>query len=99
MYIQLERSVMSTTSITNFHSRVLPWGNGLGLRITKTLAAAAGVQANSELNITVEQGRIVIDVKPQKPPKPQLADMLLKFDPKRHSGELMAFTPLGKEVL
>jgi antitoxin component of MazEF toxin-antitoxin module len=56
---------MATTSITNFHSRVLPWGNGLGLRITKTLAAAAGVEANSELNITVEQGRIVIDVKPQ----------------------------------
>jgi antitoxin MazE len=90
---------MATTSITNFHSRVLPWGNGLGLRITKTLAAAAGVEANSELNITVEQGRIVIDVKPQKLPKPQLTELLLKFDPKRHGGELMAFTPLGKEVL
>jgi antitoxin MazE len=85
-----------TTTVTNFQSRVLPWGNGLGLRLTKTLANAAGVDANSPVRITVEPGRIIIETTPQKL---SLADMLTRFDPKRHGGEAMAFVPLGKEAM
>jgi antitoxin component of MazEF toxin-antitoxin module len=87
---------MSTTTVTNFQSRVLPWGNGLGLRLTKTLANAAGVDANSPVHITVEPGRIIIETTPKKL---SLTEMLSRFDPKRHGGEAMAFAPLGKEAM
>jgi antitoxin MazE len=95
MYKHLECN-MSNTTVTNFQSRVLPWGNGLGLRLTKTLANAAGVDANSPVRITVEPGRIIIETAPKKL---SLADMLASFDPKRHGGEAMAFAPLGKEAM
>jgi antitoxin MazE len=95
MYKHLEFS-MTTTTVTNFQSRVLPWGNGLGLRLTKTLANAAGVDANSPVRITVEPGRIIIETAPKKR---SLADMLASFDPKKHGGEAMAFAPLGKEAM
>lgn len=87
---------MTTTTVTNIKSRVLPWGNGLGLRLTKTLANAAGVNANSTVRITAEPGRIIIEANPQKM---SLSEMLARFDPKRHGGEAMAFTPLGKEAM
>jgi antitoxin MazE len=95
MYKHFELN-MTTTTVTNFQSRVLPWGNGLGLRLTKTLANAAGVDANSPVSITVEPGRIVIETAPKKM---SLVTMLASFDPKRHGGEVMAFAPLGKEAL
>jgi antitoxin component of MazEF toxin-antitoxin module len=95
MYKHLEIN-MSTTTVTNFQSRVLPWGNGLGLRLTKTLANAAGVDANSPVNITVEPGRIIIETAPKKL---SLTEMLNRFDPQRHGGEAMAFAPLGKEAM
>lgn len=72
------------------------WGNGLGVRLTKPVVEASGVMADTPVNITVQKGRIIIE--PQRK-KPQLADMLAAFDPKRHGGEVMAVRPLGKEVL
>lgn len=87
---------MTATTVTNIQSRVLPWGNGLGLRLTKTLARAAGVDANSTVRITAQPGRIIIEATPQKV---SLADMLARFDPKKHGGEAMAFAPLGKEAM
>lgn len=87
---------MNAVVAPQVQSRVLPWGNALGLRITKTLAKTAGVQAHSAVRITAEPGRIVIE---SEPTRPTLADMLAQFDPARHSGEVMAFVPVGKEVL
>lgn len=84
------------STITNFQSRVLPWGNGLGLRLTKTLANAAGVEANSPVRITVEPGRIIIETASKRA---TLTDMLANFDPQRHGGEAMAFAPVGKEAM
>jgi antitoxin component of MazEF toxin-antitoxin module len=84
------------TTITYFQSRVLPWGNGLGLRLTKTLANVAGVDANSPVRITVEPGRIMVE---RVPKKASLANMLARFDPRRHGGEAMAFVPMGKEAV
>lgn len=87
---------MSTITISNIHSRVLPWGNGLGLRITKTLAQAAGVEANASVSITAEPGRIIIETRPKRL---SLTEMLANFDPQRHGGEVMTFAPVGKEVM
>lgn len=87
---------MPTRNSLNVDARVLVWGNGLGLRITKSVADVAQLEANAQVSIAAELGRIVIEVKTKKL---TLDDLLDGFDPKRHSGEVMAFQPIGKESL
>ena len=72
------------------------WGNGLAVRINKSVAKAAGVSEGSQVRISAQAGRIVIEkcVK-----KPSLEEMLAGFDPQRHGGEVMAFKPVGVEVM
>jgi antitoxin MazE len=87
---------MSAATISNTQSRVLPWGNALGLRITKSIAKVAGLQSHSAVTITAQPGRIIIE---SVNARPSLDDMLARFDPSRHGGEAMAFAPVGEEVL
>lgn len=77
---------MTTTTVTNFQSRLLQYENRLGLRITKPMASAAGMDANSLARITVDSGRIIIETVPKKV---SLTDMLARFDLKKHGGEAM----------
>ncbi len=86
---------MTNATTSNFQAQVIPWGNSLGLRITKGMAQAAGLQAKTQVNISAEPGRIVIETVPTRA---SLDDMLAAFDPERHGGEVMAFTPGGREV-
>ena len=86
----------ATPAIYNAPSRLVPWGTSLGLRITKAVAKVAGVEANSQVTITAQPGRIVIETVATHP---TLEAMLARFDPVRHGGEAMAFAPIGKEVL
>ena len=77
------------------HSQISAWGNGLALRLTKPMAKAAGVTADTRVRIIAMPGRIVIEADAE----PTLDAMLAAFDPKRHGGEAMAFAPVGVEVL
>ncbi len=83
-------------SIQNSPSRLVPWGTSLGLRITKAVAAVAGVEARSQVTVSAQPGRIVIETIAKRP---TLEAMLERFDPQRHAGEVMAFAPIGQEVL
>ena len=87
---------MSTAAISNLPSKAVAWGNGLGFRITKPLAEAAGIGLDTELSVSAQPGRIVIETRAAKP---NLKVLLAAFDPKRHGGEVMAFRPVGREVL
>ena len=87
---------LTPPTITNVPSRLLPWGTSLGLRITKAIAKVAGVEADSQVTISAQPGRIVIE---SVAARPRLDDMLARFDPERHAGEVMAFAPIGKEIL
>jgi antitoxin MazE len=80
---------------TNTTATISAWGNGLALRLTKPMAKAAGVVDGTPVRVSVEPGRIVIETQLE----PGLDDMLAAFDPARHGGELMAFAPIGAEVL
>ncbi len=75
---------------------VKPWGNGLAVRFTKAVSQAAGLLGDAAVRITAQKGRIVIEL--EKPPM-TLNEMLKGFDPKRHGGEVMAYKPVGVEVL
>jgi antitoxin MazE len=75
---------------------IQPWGNGLGLRITKAMAKVAGVVANSPARVTVASGRLIIETVSKQV---SLTALLADFDPQRHGGEVMAFVPMGKEAM
>ena len=76
-------------------SQISVWGNGLALRLTKPMAKAAGVREGTRVRVVTTPGRIVIEADAE----PTLDAMLVAFDPERHSGEAMAFAPVGVEVL
>ncbi len=42
-------------------SKLVKWGNSLGLRLPKVFAADLGLRAGSELEITLEEGRVIIE--------------------------------------
>ena len=87
---------MISAAISNLPSKAAVWGNGLGFRITKLLAEATGIVLDTELSVSAQHGRIVTETRAKRP---SLETMLAVFDSKRHGGEMMAFAPVGREVL
>jgi antitoxin MazE len=41
-------------------TKIQKWGNSLGLRIPKSFAAEAGVEPGSTVDLTVDDGRLVV---------------------------------------
>ncbi len=75
--------------------KIKTWGNGLGVRITSHVARAAGLQADTEVTLTVEEGRLVIEPKTKR--KLTLAEKLKVFDPQKHGSEFVVAGRVGAE--
>lgn len=72
------------------------WGNGLGVRLTKKVATAAGVSEGTRVRVGVSRGKITIE----RVDRPMtLKEMLAAYDPERHGGILMDFPQVGREVM
>ncbi|MFZ4876811.1 hypothetical protein ACL9RI_17160 [Janthinobacterium sp. Mn2066] len=82
---------------TAVDATVSQWGNGLAVRLNKLIAKTAGITEGTQVRITAEQGRIVVEK--VVAPSLNLDEMLTSFDPVRHHGEAMAFAPVGKEII
>lgn len=76
-------------------SRVEKWGNGLAVRLPKSVAKLAGFDEGTRVRIAVAPGRIVV----QAEVKPTLEQMLAAFDPVRHGGEVLSAVPVGREEI
>lgn len=72
------------------------WGNGLAVRLNKSVAKAAGMSEGTAVRITARPGRVIVETVTKEP---TLEQMLTAFDPRRHGGEVMAVAPVGGEVL
>lgn len=73
------------------------WGNSLALRFVGKVVKAARFEQDTRVHISAEPGRIVIEAADSAPMS--LAEKLKHFDPAKHGGEAMPFTPVGREVL
>ncbi len=71
------------------------WGNNLGVRLPRSVAADAHLHADQRVRVTVEAGRVIIEPLPAAPLT--LEERLRRFDPARHGGEVMAAVPVGAE--
>ena len=71
------------------------WGNSLGVRLPAAVAREARLDADQQVRITVEDGRVVITPLAQE--NLSLEQRLARFDPQRHGGEAMASPAVGAE--
>ncbi len=77
-------------------TKVQKWGNSLGLRIPKSFAEQAGVEAGSEVDLSVEDGELI--VRPRRQPKYELKDLLRSITAKNVHKEVETGDPVGREA-
>ena len=85
------------TAVVKVEQTIQEWGNGLGVRITSTVAKAAKFARG--LPVTVEVVKEGILVRPAaSKPKLTLAQKLKAFDPEVHGGEATPDRRVGTEI-
>ena len=77
-------------------TKIKKWGNSLGIRIPKNFAQEAGIQEDSEVDLTVEDGELVI--RPRKRPTYSLKSLLKGVTKKNLHSEIDSGDPIGNEV-
>jgi len=77
-------------------TRVQKWGNSLGVRIPKKLAEDARVGEGAAVDITLEEGRLVIA--PTRRNSYKLTRLLSQVTPENLHGEVDPGGPRGREV-
>ena len=71
------------------------WGNNLAVRIPAAVARAARLSVDQPVQVSAEDGGVM--VKSIGVPKLSLSQKLARFDPQKHSGEVMATGRIGAE--
>jgi antitoxin MazE len=77
-------------------TRIQKWGNSLALRIPQAFAAEAGLSQDSPVELTLDEGRLVI--KPIATHTFTLEDLLAGITPDNLHGEISSGESVGKEV-
>ena len=77
-------------------SRITAWGNSHGVRIPREILDQADIAPESEVTVTAEAGRIVIEPARRKP---TLSELLARMRPGEPEREVDYGPPLGREVL
>ncbi len=77
-------------------ARVQKWGNSLAVRIPKPFAAEVGLREDSEVELRVSEGALVIT--PAARRAYRLADLVAGIRRSNLHGEIPTGTPSGKEA-
>lgn len=77
-------------------TRILKWGNSLGLRLPKSFAKQAGVEEGSAVDIALEGDHLVI--RPLKSKEYHLSDLLSLVREDNLHDEICTGDPTGREV-
>jgi antitoxin MazE len=77
-------------------TKIQRWGNSLGLRIPKSFAEEAGVEAGSEVGLSVRDGDLIVRVAKRRTFR--LGELLEKVTAKNMHGEVDTGWPMGREV-
>lgn len=74
---------------------VQKWGNSLAVRIPAAIARSAHFHLGTPVELAVQEGGIIVRTTGER--KLTLEERLEIFDPKKHSGEVMASGGIGLE--
>jgi antitoxin MazE len=77
-------------------TKVQKWGNSLGLRIPKSFASEAQVEAGSTVDLSVKDGGLV--VRPVSRPQYALSELLRKVTSRNLHEEVVTGKPVGREA-
>jgi antitoxin MazE len=77
-------------------TRVQKWGNSLALRIPKSFAAEAGLREDAPVELSVVEGRLIVE--PIAPKPPTLDELLRGVTDENLHGEWDTGPAAGKEV-
>ena len=78
------------------HTKIQKWGNSLGLRIPRSFAAEAQVQEGAIVDLSVEDGRLLI--RPLRVRKYALSALLRKVSPRNLHGAVSTGRAVGREA-
>jgi antitoxin MazE len=76
-------------------TRVQKWGNSLALRIPKSFAEEAGLHADAAVELSLEEGRLIVQL---IPPPLTLEQLLRGITDENLPGEWNTGPAAGKEV-
>jgi len=79
-------------------SKIQKWGNSLAIRIPKSFAIQTEVEQDSIIDLSVIDGKIIVEPKKQKP-KYNLAELLEEINEENIHSETDWDKPVGKEIL
>ena len=77
-------------------TKILKWGNSLGLRIPKSFAKEVGVDEGSAVDISLDGDRIVISL--AKPARYQLKDLVSQVREDNIHEEISTGNAVGREA-
>lgn len=76
--------------------RIQKWGNSLALRIPKSFATETALGPGTEVELTLEEGRLVVT--PQRAPVYRLSELLARITEENRHAETDTGPRLGDEV-
>jgi antitoxin MazE len=77
-------------------TRIKKWGNSLALRIPRAFAKEVGIDRDVAVDISVEEGRLVVIPSPQK--MPTLDELLKAVTEENKHREVDTGLPVGEEI-
>lgn len=77
-------------------ARVQRWGNSLALRIPKAFATETALESGSEVELTLDEGRLVVT--PLAAPSYELEDLLAQVTPENLHSEVDTGLSVGDEA-
>lgn len=96
LYLHLtEVALMSTKAQTKLKPTVQIWGNSMAIRIPKRIAVQVRLAVGQPVDFRVVDGSVVVT--PEGKPKLSLEQLLKKFDPAIHGGEVNTGGLVGVE--
>jgi antitoxin MazE len=78
-------------------TKVRKWGNSLGVRIPKSFALDARIGEGAEVNMVLQEDRIVI--RPVRRRRYRLEDLVARITPRNRHPEADWGRPVGREIL
>ncbi len=77
-------------------TKIQKWGNSLGLRIPKSFAKEAQVEAGGRVDLSLQKGALLI--RPLRPRRFRLETLLAEITPENLHDEVPTGKPKGREA-
>ena len=79
-------------------TKVQKWGNSQGLRFTKALLAEAQIEVGDEVKVSVDKGRIIVELATKVRGKYDLETLVSRMPKRYQTEELDWGPPAGREA-